>query len=259
MSDKDSIQRVSGDVAGDTPVTENAENGVPEMSRSEPLVDLDDFRKKGNRNVLFIALCGIFLVLAAAVAMFLYFLFMKWSIFYVSGSSMEPTLKEGEAIILKYQKEVENDNIAVVRKPSLWGDSTTKNDSSKSPMYRELLIKRIVALPGQELTIDKEGVHVDGELVRSFAENNYRCERLEETPRYTHTLTNNQIFVMGDNMNHSFDSLAAYCDLDAAERVPEPYKEDGWADGEIPFIYVYSNDMVQTGSVAHKFDTNIFK
>lgn len=258
MSDKDGTQHTSGVTGGGTPMAESVENKEHGDFGSEPLVDLNDFRKKGNRNVLFIALCGIFLVLAAAVAMFLYFLFMRWSIFYVSGSSMEPTLKEGDAIILKYQKEVENDNITVVRKPNLWGDSTAKNDSSKSPMYRELLIKRIVALPGQELTIDKEGVHVDGELVRSFAENNYRCERLEETPRYTHTLTNNQIFVMGDNMNHSFDSLAAYCDLDAAERVPEPYKEDGWADGEMPFIYVYSKDMVQTGSVAHKFDTNIF-
>lgn len=114
----------------------------------------------------------------------------------VQGSSMEPTLQNGDNLIV--------DKISYhFREPKRFDIIVFPFQYEEETYY----IKRIIALPGETVRIDFEGnIYVDGELL----EEQYGLEVIQDPGRAQQeiTLGEDEYFVLGDNRNNSTDSRA---------------------------------------------------
>lgn len=115
----------------------------------------------------------------------------------VDGSSMVPTLKDGDFLISYHAfYQPKRGDIVVITKP---------NEISTP------LIKRVVAVGGDEIDIDFETgtVTLNGETL----EEGYIAEPTRYQPsevlQFPLTVPEGQVFAMGDNRNHSSDSRDA--------------------------------------------------
>lgn len=112
----------------------------------------------------------------------------------VSGASMEPTLHDGDNLIvdkISYRFE-EPQRFDIIVFPFRYKEKT-------------YYIKRIIGLPGETVYIDEEGqIYIDGEVL----EESYGNEVIEDPGRAYEpiTLGEDEYFVMGDNRNNSSDS-----------------------------------------------------
>ncbi|MCR5508987.1 MAG: signal peptidase I [Lachnospiraceae bacterium] len=112
----------------------------------------------------------------------------------VVGSSMEPTLYNGEEVLLNrivYQFSAPKRGDIIAFHPN--GDSNT-----------HLYVKRIVGLPGETLQIKQGSVYIDGEM--------YAMDTMTNDPGIAAepvTLADDEYFVMGDNRDNSEDSRSA--------------------------------------------------
>ncbi len=108
----------------------------------------------------------------------------------VSGSSMDPTLKHGERLL--------------VEKMSYYFDMPERGDIvvCHYPGHDAYYVKRVIALPGESIAIDEGNVYIDGKLlVESFYWDDVIFSEMDP-----YTVPENSVFVMGDNRNHSEDS-----------------------------------------------------
>ncbi len=107
----------------------------------------------------------------------------------VDGFSMYPTLEDGEFVLvnkLSYRfGEVKRGDIIVFHFPM-------------NP--QEELIKRVIGLPGDRVTVQDHQVYVNGQALNE--------PYLAQTPLYQGewTVTDGHYFVLGDNRNNSNDS-----------------------------------------------------
>lgn len=114
----------------------------------------------------------------------------------VSGESMEPTLSDGDNLIV--------DKISYrFRDPARFDVIVFPFKYQKDTYY----IKRIIGLPGETVMIDKEGkIYINGELL----EESYGREVIDANKigiaAEPITLGADEYFVLGDNRNHSSDS-----------------------------------------------------
>ena len=113
----------------------------------------------------------------------------------IVGSSMVPTLHDGDRIVLS----------AFITKPQA-GDVVVTCQPSKVDYIESTLVKRIIATEGQTVDIDfdKGIVYVDGEAL----DEPYVNDAVHDRESFTDPVTvpEGYVFVMGDNRNASTDS-----------------------------------------------------
>lgn len=138
--------------------------------------------KKTLRNTIAI------LVVVAAIAVLLSTLFLP--VIQVSGDSMEPTLHNGDVIVLHKTKKFKSGQLCCVS----W--------------QNKLLLKRVIGLPGDYIKIDEEGnVYVNNELIdEPYAQN--KC--LGECDiTFPYLVPEGKLFVLGDRRDTSIDSRSS--------------------------------------------------
>ena len=109
----------------------------------------------------------------------------------VSGDSMVPTLDNKQLLLLNkinYQlSDIKRFDIVVIK---------YKDSSGKS----ELIIKRVIGLPGETISYDKGKLYINGKYIK---EKFSHAETIDFGPV---TLDDDEYFVMGDNRTVSLDS-----------------------------------------------------
>lgn len=115
--------------------------------------------------------------------------------FIVSGSSMDPTFRQGDYLIIDeltyHFREPKRGEVVVFRYP-------------KEPS--KFFIKRIIGLPGEIIRINENGVSVtktDGTIETL---NEPYAKELNLPLGITETLTDDEYYVLGDNRSISLDS-----------------------------------------------------
>ena len=112
--------------------------------------------------------------------------YMNFRVVWIDGSSMYPTLKDRQIHLMKVSDNVERGDIVVV----------------KSDVLDTVIIKRMIALPGDTIEISKNVIYVNGEAI----EEPYIAEAMTTKDVSLYKLQEDEYFVCGDNRNHSTDS-----------------------------------------------------
>ncbi|MBE7064980.1 MAG: signal peptidase I [Ruminococcaceae bacterium] len=152
------------------------------------LLEIQDERKRIRRKAYFgQALRGTVsvLVVVAAVAVLIATLFLP--ILQISGDSMSPTLEHNEIVVLLKTKEFK------------------RGDLIGFYYQGKILLKRVIALPDDEVAIDADGnVYVNGELL----EEPYVTDKTlgDCDLEFPYKVPGTGYFVMGDRRSNSVDS-----------------------------------------------------
>lgn len=142
-------------------------------------------KKKGS-DIAFIL--TIFLLVAIMVVV----IFLNTFVFFnvrVSGPSMQPTLYTGNVLVANRYGKIERGAIIIIK--------------GEKPGSDDLLIKRVIGLPGDTIEFVDGYVKVNGERL----EENYLSEQgktFHDTPSIE--VMENEVFYLGDNRQNSSDS-----------------------------------------------------
>ena len=155
---------------------------VPSQRQRDILVERIDQKKRYRRTL---TATVTVLALIAAVAVFIAMVLCP--VIKVSGSGMEPTYTSGDIVVLLNAKEYEGGELCCIS------------------YQNKLLVKRIIAKPGDKVSIDENGnVSVNGALLdEPYAINKCVGECNVEFPL---VVPENAYFVLGDRRDTSIDS-----------------------------------------------------
>ncbi len=154
--------------------------------------DENSYFQKLNRHPLFRAAKYFFIALCIVVP-FRIFIAQP---FIVSGSSMAPTFNANEYLVI--------DEISYRRHKPLRGDVIVFRYPLDPSIY---FIKRVVAIPGDIVTISQGAVHViDPNTGAHLLAEVYRSPFRNQKDTSTTTLGSDEYFTLGDNREESSDS-----------------------------------------------------
>lgn len=156
------------------------------------------------------------LVVVAAIAVLITTLFLP--ILQISGDSMSPTLEHDEIVVLLKTKNFE------------------RGDIIGFYYQGKILLKRVIALPEDEVAIDEEGnVYVNGELLiepyvteRSLGDCNIE---------FPYTVPGTSYFVLGDQRTNSVDSRNSVIGAVPQEDIIGKVFIRVWPFSEIGLVY----------------------
>ena len=126
--------------------------------------------------------CWIYLILI----LFGVFYFLNFTTAQVSGISMFPTYKENDMLLVFKTANIRRGDVVVI-----WSDK-----------LNEYIVKRVIGLSGDFVTIKNNKVYVNNNL----QEEPYINEDMEGNIDSHNVVDVNSVYVMGDNRNLSMDS-----------------------------------------------------
>ena len=136
---------------------------------------------------------------------FIWFMFLVFSpsgswLNIVDGTSMHPTLRSGQILFTDYEEFGRGDIITIQMPTNDLNENVNKRDN--------VIVKRIVGLPGDDILINNEGVFVNGEKLNEtyLIDEDVNSTYLSECKYNNVQLASTQFFVMGDNRDNSYDS-----------------------------------------------------
>lgn len=145
----------------------------------------DQYRKRYKR--AFISTLSVLAVIAA-VAVLVSTLFLP--VIQVSGNSMEPTLSDGDVLVLLKSRHYERSQLCCIS----W--------------QNKMLLKRIIGLPGDVVSIDTEGnVTVNGILLDEPYVSDKTLGECDVT--FPCQVPEGKVFVLGDHRSTSIDSRSS--------------------------------------------------
>jgi len=165
---------------------------------------MDRAAKDSIRGLVDVLFWGAAVALIVALAFFGFFRLSPYKMISVHGPSMQPTLTDGDLIILRTTHEIKRNQIAVFDLPKQWADAVAKNTEAN-------LIKRVVGLPGDELNYNGSEVTISSKDGKTHTLKEPKLSGCELTPGSSLTVPKGKYFLAGDNRIQSFDSMAAWC------------------------------------------------
>ena len=117
----------------------------------------------------------------------------------VDGSSMEPTLQDGQMVFTD-MSDLSYGDIVTARFPA----SVVAQDPARED---DLVIKRLIGLPGDTIRITTEGVYVNEQLLEEdyLPEANKQYTYIQGR-QHEFVLAEDEYFIIGDNRQVSYDS-----------------------------------------------------
>lgn len=167
----------------------------PDLGQLERELERESYKNRYKKK-----LRSTFYVLIVTAAIVVLLAFLVFPVFRIYGSSMSPTVKAGEIVLSMKSKSFDCGDVVVLS------------------FNNKLLVKRVIAGPGQWVNIDLDGnVFVDGTLLeepyiaeKSFGDCNIKLPYQVPEGRY---------FVMGDNRGTSQDSRSSIVGSIAEEQI----------------------------------------
>ncbi len=178
----------------DTDETENATDEITEEYMTFDAIEYEEEKPEVKKSAWLKELYEWTQAIAIAIVVALIINQFFFAIVQVEGDSMLPTLVNKQRLVItKFLYKPEQHDIVIV----------------KSEALGKHIVKRVIAVPGQEIDIDPQtgDVYVDGVMLdEPYIKDKIHPLRVGSKYNYPFVVPEDTVFVMGDNRNNSQDS-----------------------------------------------------